>query len=202
MQTTAFLGKISTYICPSDLPQQQQQSASGTAYSQSSYAGMSGRIDTSVYWYGIPPCCGASAPSIQGDGVFHPDYAYRIVDITDGLSNTIFIGEHSRFLNDPDPLFNFWNRFALFGSNADPSIRRSVVIALSGAHINAGLEVPEIIESGTLNTANAAPWGPFNSFYNPLYQNDGQHGFRSFHPGGSNFCSATAQFDSSSRPSA
>ncbi len=186
MQSTAFLSKIATYICPSDLPQLQTTTSTGNVYGQSSYAGMSGRIDTSLYYYGIPPCCGASAPSIQGDGVFHADYAYTIANITDGLSNTIYLGENSRFLNDPDPLFNWWNRYGNFGSSLS-GVSRSEVVALSGARINAGLQNPEVDETGTTNTANAPPWGPFNSFYNAAYWSDGQHGFHSMHPGGANF---------------
>ena len=185
MQSTAFLTKIAAYICPSDLPQQQTTTASGNVYSQASYSGMSGRIDTTKYYNGIPPCCGASVPSIQGDGLFHADYAYRFADITDGLSNTICIGEHSRFLNDPEPLMNWWNRYGNFTSVN--GVTRAQVVAVSGSTINAPLEVPEIDESGSNNTTNAAPWGPFNSFFNPVYWLDGQHGFRSLHPGGANF---------------
>ena len=185
MQSTAFLTKINTYICPSDLQQTQTTTASGNVYSQSSYSGMSGRVDTNQFYYGVPPCCGASAPSIQGDGVFMADYAYKLAQITDGLSNTIYVGEHSRFLNDPEPLMNWWNRYGNFVSvNGE---FRAQVVAMSVARINSNLQVPEIDESGSLNTANSAPWGPFNWFYNPLYWDGGQHGFRSFHPGGANF---------------
>ena len=187
MQSTAFLAKINTYICPSDLKAPASYSGSGNLYSQGSYAGMSGRIDTDLYYYGIPPCCGSSVPSIQGDGMFHPDYAYKIAQITDGTSNTIFIGEHARFINDPDTIFNEWNRYGNFLSSFGGGVTRPQVSLTSCCTINANVVIPETDETGTLNTANGAPWGPFNWFFNPQYWPEGQHSFRSFHPGGANY---------------
>ena len=186
-QSTAWLTKITAYVCPSDQAQAAQISGSGNYYSQSSYAGMSGRIDTNLYYYGVPPCCGASVPAIQGDGVFHADYTYKVAQITDGTSNTIFAGEHSRFINDADAVFNEWNRYGNFSSSYGGGVTRPQIVMTSCCTINANVVTPEVEESGTLNTANGAPWGPFNWFFNPQYWPEGQHSFRSFHPGGSNF---------------
>jgi prepilin-type N-terminal cleavage/methylation domain-containing protein/prepilin-type processing-associated H-X9-DG protein len=186
MQMTAFTASVNSYICPSDQPQAAKISASGNYYSQGSYAGMSGRIDTDLYYYGIPPCCGASVPAIQGDGVFHPDYAYKVASITDGMSNTIFVGELSRFIGDLDTVNNFWNRYGNFVGNY-PTVTRPSICLTSCCTINANIQLPENEETGTLNTANGAPWGPFNFFYNPQFWSEGQHSFRSYHPGGANF---------------
>jgi prepilin-type N-terminal cleavage/methylation domain-containing protein/prepilin-type processing-associated H-X9-DG protein len=187
MQSTVWLSKVSAYICPSDLPQAAQISGSGNFYSQSSYAGMSGRIDADLYYYGSPPCCGGTIPSIQGDGVFHADYAYKVADIQDGTSNTIFAGEHSRFINDPDAVMNEWNRAGDFSSGIGNNVTRPQIFLESGWQINGNLQSPEVDESGSLNTANGSPWGPLNYFFNPQYWPQGQHAFRSFHPGGANF---------------
>jgi prepilin-type N-terminal cleavage/methylation domain-containing protein/prepilin-type processing-associated H-X9-DG protein len=187
IQSTAWLTKVNTYICPSDQPLGAQIAPSGNYYSQSSYAGMSGRIDTDLYYYGVPPCCGASTASIQGDGVFHADFAYKVAQVADGLSNTIFLGEHSRFNNDADPTFNEWNRYGDFTSNYGNGVFRPQICLTSCSTINAAIMSPELDESGTFSTANAAPWGPLNWFYNPQFWAEGQHSFRSFHPGGANF---------------
>ena len=81
------------------------------AYSPSSYAASFGTWDVWHWWYGCPT-------QIQGDGAFAFDMAYRLSAITDGLSNTMFVGEMSRFSNDPDTFFNFWNRGGYFGARS------------------------------------------------------------------------------------
>ena len=187
MQQTAWFTRVNSYICPSDQPQGSNTSASNNFYSQGSYAGMSGRIDTDLYYYGIPPCCGASVPSIQGDGTFHADYCYKVSSITDGLSNTLFVGELSRFLGDLDVVLPEWNRYGNFTSSYGNGVTRPMISLTSCCTINANISMPENEETGSLNTANAAPWGPFNFFYNPQYWAEGQHSFRSFHPGGASF---------------
>ncbi len=47
---------------------------------------------------------------------FSRDWFYNAAGITDGLSNTLFVGEASRFLNDPEIYFNYWNRVAWVNS--------------------------------------------------------------------------------------
>ena len=77
---------------------------------------MSGRIDTELSCYGIPPCCDASAPSLQGDGTFHPDNAYKLAQPTDGTSKAIIVGEHARFIDAADGHMNFGDRHGNFVS--------------------------------------------------------------------------------------
>lgn len=56
-----------------------------------------GRVTAYCYNYDIPePVPGA--PDCIIDGPFYPNSHTRIADVTDGLSNTIFIGERSSFL--------------------------------------------------------------------------------------------------------
>ena len=119
-QSTAMLTTVQSYICPSDQPLQSQTSGSGNHYSQCSYAACVGTRDVWHWWCGPIPvspggACGSS-PDIQPDGAFGGDAVYRVSGITDGLSNTIFVGEFSRFLNDPDAVFNSWTRVNWFGS--------------------------------------------------------------------------------------
>ncbi len=186
MQSTAFLSKISSYICPSDQAQPQQVTASGNVYSQTSYSGMAGRINIIQWFYGFPtPCCGASTPDIPGDGAFGPGWNYKYSEFRDGLSNTITIGETSRYINDPEQFLQFWNRYGNFGAVVGGA--RSSMLAMSVARINSRIKNPIVSSTGSLNTLPSEPWGPLNWFYSPQFYENGQHGFRSLHPGGANF---------------
>ena len=50
----------------------------------------------------------------MGNGAFDDLTSYRASSIRDGLSQTIFVGETARLLNDPDPQFNQWSRPGYF----------------------------------------------------------------------------------------
>ena len=175
IQSTALLTKINSYVCPSDLPQTPYQipSQSNNAYSQSSYAGVAGTYDIFRWYYGCPI---ASNPAIVADGAFGKSQSFKIAEISDGTSNTLFVGETSRFKNDPDQVFNEWNRGLWFGSS-QAGVTRPQGLAVTVPKINAAMQIPD-----------AASIDPFNwgGSYAP-YQNFGQFGFRSLHPGGANF---------------
>jgi prepilin-type N-terminal cleavage/methylation domain-containing protein/prepilin-type processing-associated H-X9-DG protein len=104
---------VPTYMCPTDprankvlAPETLAPNGSGQPnpnllYMASSYKGMSGKGDTGTtdtyagYWDEVQQALKAN-PS--GQGVFHGDgYSglnpSRIADVTDGLSNTLFVGE-------------------------------------------------------------------------------------------------------------
>ncbi len=185
VQFTAASAKISSYICPSDLPftfvNNIASIGSSNYYSQTSYYPSGGTWNTIAYYDG--PACWNQDP---GNGAFDDSAAYRIADFIDGTSNTILAGEASRFKNDLDTAFNQWIRFAYFGSSMFPNNGRPQGLLFEVPNINA----PAI--DGTL------PPGcdyPCNSDYQnwalpanaPNYKYYGAWAFRSNHPGGANF---------------
>jgi len=177
---TALITRINAFVCPSDLIQVPfPASVSGNGYSQSSYAGVAGTRDVWRWWYGCTP--GQShSPWIEADGVFGYNTSTKLKDFVDGTSNTIMVGETSRFINDPDQVFNSWSRALWFGS-ALAGTTRPQGLASVAARINATIAVPE--PPGT-----TSPNNDLNAWlFNPQYLNLGQFGFRSMHPGGAMF---------------
>src|SRR5262249_51538882 len=146
-----------------------QTSGSGNHYSQCSYAACSGTRDIWHWWCGCPstPDGGActTSPDIQPDGVFAPGYTGKISSVTDGTSNTIFAGEFSRFLNDPDAVFNSWTRELWFGSSL-PGTARAQCTASTAPRINAPLypnDVADFQGSWTWLTGLTDDWLYFSS---------------------------------------
>ncbi|CAN5867435.1 DUF1559 domain-containing protein [soil metagenome] len=184
MQSTAFSTSVSVYLCPTD-DLKPTIMAGTNAYTQGSYAGVAGTRNMIEYWYSSPPCCGSATVEIEPNGVFGKNFTYRPSDVRDGLSNTIFVGELSRFLNEPVGVYNFWNRQGNFLSPSDTTRAQGLAVAVP--RINANLMIPQPTAGGSLNTAPAPPWGPLNWMHNPVMFERGQHGFRSHHPGGANF---------------
>ncbi len=172
VQYTAFATVLNLYVCPSDTPRDPKVSPVdlGTAYTPGSYATNVGTWDT-VHGNICPRYS-------EGDGAFGRDWVYNSAAITDGLSNTVFIGEASRYLNDPEPFFNFWNRVANVSSRAGiAGTTRNQGFALMTPRLNAGLRIPD--PPATTQAAWLAPGSPALE--------TGQWGFRSLHPGGGNF---------------
>jgi prepilin-type N-terminal cleavage/methylation domain-containing protein len=101
VQTTALSTVVSSYFCPSDSRRAQDTSGpdSLAPYSPGSYAANIGTWDT-IRFFGCPFYD-------ETDGAFSRDYVYRIAEIRDGTSQTVFVGEQSRFLNDPETFFGF-----------------------------------------------------------------------------------------------
>jgi prepilin-type N-terminal cleavage/methylation domain-containing protein/prepilin-type processing-associated H-X9-DG protein len=186
VQYTALSSLVGSYICPDD---SQRTPKSGRAtdvtqpYSPGSYAASFGTMDVWFWSHG----CGSVPQMIQGDGAFAYDASYRVADFTDGLSTTMFIGEQSRFLNDPDVFFYFWSRGGYFSARSvlTPGVTRPVASASSCARPNANMLIPEIIHTsqGGPNGVDGWLWAPLGA----STINMGQYGFRSLHPGGVNF---------------
>jgi prepilin-type N-terminal cleavage/methylation domain-containing protein/prepilin-type processing-associated H-X9-DG protein len=179
---TALSTTVSSYVCPDDTGWQPDPSQNN-GYAQTSYFPSGGTWNTLAYFSG--PDCWQQDP---GNGAFDDANAYRPVDVRDGLSNTIFFGEATRFKNDPDPTFNQWSRYEWFTSAYPvPSTTRPQGIAFQVPRINA----PLMPGDGT-QLPPGTPW-PNTSDYKawtlniPLYKEFGQWGFRSLHPGGAQF---------------
>jgi prepilin-type N-terminal cleavage/methylation domain-containing protein/prepilin-type processing-associated H-X9-DG protein len=196
---TAFVTRIPSFVCPSD--SEQTPYPYGTAagqslngYNQTSYGGMAGTFDIWHWYCGCPPgppfggsCPGPNDVEIKSDGVFEKEYYFKISRITDGLSNTIFVGEASRYRNDPDPVMNFYSRVGWWGSfypggnTSRPSVLFSAI-----PKINASFAPDDIINyPGQIAlTGDVDSWMYVSS---PDFRQLGQFGFRSQHPGGANF---------------
>ena len=114
---TGLIVRVNSYVCPSDLPQ-DPNFKTDNPYSQTSYACSGGTWNVVAYISG--PDCWQQDP---GNGAFDDFTSYRPSNMVDGMSQTIFVGETSRFLNDPDPQFNQWSRPGYFqvSANYDPT---------------------------------------------------------------------------------
>jgi prepilin-type N-terminal cleavage/methylation domain-containing protein/prepilin-type processing-associated H-X9-DG protein len=186
IQTTALSSEINSYVCPSESSQRTKVSGNSwdvtNPYSMGSYASNCGTLDTIRWWWG---CIGAES-YIETDGAFGRGYTYEIADFYDGTNNTIFLGEASRFLQDPEPFFNFWNRVGWYGSRAGLPASRAVGFATTAPKINARLQYPD----PTAIVGSGPPWvDAWLTTTDPSASpvNAGQFGFRSTHPGGANF---------------
>ena len=176
VQFTAFSTVVNTYVCPSDSRLQPSNTVpydQGTAYTPGSYASNVGTLDT-VHGNVCPRYT-------ESDGAFSRDYVYTTAAITDGTSNTLFLGEASRFLNDPEIYFNYWNRVAWVNSVVGlAGTSRAQGFATTAPRLNAGLLIPDP-PTASPSTAWLIPG-------TPGYAGEaGQFGFRSQHPGGANF---------------
>jgi len=182
--STALLTRINSYICPSEQSDQQPYAIpaeSNNPYSMSSYAGVAGTADVSRWYYG----CGGGDIEIEPNGMFAWYYNYKIPSNTDGTSNTLYVGEQSRFKGEATKVFNEWSR-TLWYSTALPGITSQQGFAYTVPKINGNIQNPE------LGYGNGACFGVDGTGWILDSVNcDGQHmsqfGFRSQHPGGANF---------------
>jgi prepilin-type N-terminal cleavage/methylation domain-containing protein/prepilin-type processing-associated H-X9-DG protein len=184
---TAQEQKVAAYVCPSDLPSSGPLNAPGQLASigvnQSSYGGVAGTIELFRYRYAAGTN-DANCRHLEGDGAFVVSFNYKISAFTDGTSQTLFVGEMSRFRNQPASFqmpWNFGEWMALFSGTALTPGGGSLVhnIGYLAARPNSPLvdaDVAPIIDPD-----------PFTWRNKPAAQIYGNHGFRSQHPGGVNF---------------
>jgi prepilin-type N-terminal cleavage/methylation domain-containing protein/prepilin-type processing-associated H-X9-DG protein len=195
-QFTAFRLKIGTLICPDDTANTDLTNQGFIVTMQSSYYAMRGLTENTYYYWGLSTTapnanrCGA----IDGEGVFGSNISYEVKDVRDGLSSTIYLGEVSRFKNEPpNSTFNFAN---IAGAFVGPDWVSGVTAWPGDVRVTAGAyAVPKINAQAVTNNVTACIMGnPFGTpqFGNPpgwinTCLNLGQFGFRSNHPGGANF---------------
>ena len=204
-QNTTFDTRIATFICPSDTTFTEEP-AGYVQYVQTSYAPCRGYNENLSYGYGSSPTTtnAARCGAVDGDGVFGSGVAYKIAEITDGTSNTIAVGETSRFAGDNNTTganpFNFGNVRVPSGYYwSGPG-----VVGWTGDARVTGGAFTFVKVNSPPNTVNASTalgsCGPLNTqaYYaaTALCQNLGQWGFHSNHPGGCNFafCDGSVKF--------
>ena len=117
-QATAYTTKVNAYLCPSDQYTKQfgfgiadVLAGTANAYSPSSYAGVAGTVESMYYgYYGYNIAYCEVWNNLAPNGIFGKNWAYTIAKIKDGTSNTLMVGETSRFVGEPPSNFNFWTR--------------------------------------------------------------------------------------------
>ena len=184
---TGLITKVSSYLCPDDFPiQPYTESESSNPYSQTSYYPSGGTYNTIAYYQGPN-----NWDYYAGNGAFDSKTSYKVRDFTDGTSNTILVGECSRFKNDPDRVFNQWSRWGNFLGLGSSTTIRGQGLAFEVPRINAP---PKITPSTAGGPPTSLPAGSddgtdYQQWLDniPVYKEFGQWGFRSQHPGGANF---------------
>jgi prepilin-type processing-associated H-X9-DG protein len=136
-----------------------------------------GYKDTIRWWYNCPN-------QIPPDGVFGLNFGYRLSAINDGTSNTLFVGEASRFRNEVETWLNEWSSALWWGSSI-PGVTRLAAFATTAPRLNANLQIPDPVPSYSY-TGDVDSW-VFDPDPTINALNAGQFGFRSQHPSGANF---------------
>jgi prepilin-type N-terminal cleavage/methylation domain-containing protein/prepilin-type processing-associated H-X9-DG protein len=193
---TAFRMKVGSLLCPDDTPNVDLTQQNFIPTMQTSYYAMRGLSENVYWWWGTSPTapnadrCGV----IDGEGVFTSNLSYLVSSVTDGTNNTIFVGEVSRFRNEPsNSTFNFGN---VSGAWVGPDWVTGITAWSGDIRVTAGAYAVPRINAPAL-TSNVTACFQGNPFGTPQYGNPpgwintcqalGQFGFRSNHPGGCNF---------------
>jgi prepilin-type N-terminal cleavage/methylation domain-containing protein/prepilin-type processing-associated H-X9-DG protein len=174
---TAYNFRVASFVCPSD-EVSMATPPDFPGYSQGSYAGMAGYIEVFRYIW-EPGFNDDICNRIDANGIFGLNRNRRIADVRDGTSNTLFVGEFSRFRNEPQSIFNEWNSGFWVGDGLSDVSSRPQAIAYAVPKINAQASLTDVI--------NIIDPDPFLWYQKPEALTYGQFGFRSQHPGGANF---------------
>ena len=183
--------QVPSFTCPSDLPFTQEPPLY-YPYVHNSYGTNRGRNETiGTNWANSAPPDN-TAPYYKtcnyggGDGMFGPDEVVSIAQVTDGLSNTFFFGEMSRYTDEPPSPFAVGNIAVVFKGDYSTS----VAVPTSGAYVVPKLNAPPDKTGAVTSACFAGVAFPPDWINNVPCQNYGQFGFRSRHPGGANFALA------------
>ncbi|HEX8200233.1 MAG TPA: DUF1559 domain-containing protein, partial [Isosphaeraceae bacterium] len=186
VNVTAQEARVGTYVCPSDFRATAPLNAPGQppqyiGVNQGSYAGVAGTTELFRFRY-IPPTNQPQCNALEGNGVFVINFQYPLSGIRDGTSNTLFLGETSRYLRQPDSFQNPWNYgewFSLVNAPAGSNASMPMDMAYTVPQINAPLSHADVIP--------IIDPDPFTWWQKPEAVTYGQFGFRSQHPGGALF---------------
>jgi prepilin-type N-terminal cleavage/methylation domain-containing protein/prepilin-type processing-associated H-X9-DG protein len=209
VNNTGSITKLATYVCPSDTPSVPDPAGDFPA-AQGSYAASAGLQEQLIWnWANklpLPDPTGQYANTCNqgpGDGLFGPDYAQKISSVTDGVSNTFFFGENTRFVNEPagsNFYFNYaagpWAGPPWGGTRYWPNDIRFTGILTCIARPNSPPDTTGVM-LGTCVVNSGAKYPPDLAALSanpksPVFActNWGQLAFRSLHPGGLNFAMA------------
>jgi prepilin-type N-terminal cleavage/methylation domain-containing protein/prepilin-type processing-associated H-X9-DG protein len=187
LNTTGYSTKIATYLCPSDLPNYPLNPAAGQIPTpQLSYAFCTGVGDCMDYFSNSPALCGLVPP----DGMFGMNWDYGVSSVTDGTSNTILLGESSRFIGEPSAAGTTPNYVPFYpgaGIVYQPAFMndtRPNGWATCAAQINGPAQTFPLLGSSFYSPQSVADL--MNWWQIPQVQTYGQLGFHSQHPGGAN----------------
>ena len=201
--STAARTRLQSYMCPSDIAADPfDPNATYIATTNCSYAMSRGRYDNITFnWAKSTPPDTNSPYSSQcndggGDGMFMPNSVVKVADVTDGTSNTFLFGEVSQFRGEPKPsVFPFANTTGTFGGppwTAASSQWPNDIRPTSGAFVIPKLNAPPdrtgVLTSQINGFGIPSDWLQGNG--PTTFQQLGQFGFRSNHPGGANFALA------------
>jgi len=201
LRNTTGLGvKVSSFLCPSDLPAPPGTSAQFPT-AQCSY-GMSRGTQENIYtnWASASfPDPGApqagKCNAALGNGMFGAEDVVRIAQVTDGTSNTALFGEMSRFKDEQTTQFNFYYFTAVFGTTTRgstwPGDLRPQTGAFTYPRLNSPPDRTGAIISSIWGKCGSGAGIPTDWLINcPQSLTLGQWAFRSNHPGGANFAFA------------
>jgi prepilin-type N-terminal cleavage/methylation domain-containing protein/prepilin-type processing-associated H-X9-DG protein len=189
--------QLNVFTCPSDLPFTQEPPGF-VPYVHNSYATNRGRNENIGFNWGNTAPPDPTAQYYQncngdpGDGMFGWQCAFRISQVTDGLSNTFLFGEVSRFLDEPASVYSIGNITIVFLDDYPDAAANNALHPTSGAFVVPRPNAPPD-KTGAVYKACFISSG---AFFPPDWINVracldlGQYGFRSLHPGGANFAMA------------